>query len=113
MKLFALSSLISIISAGRYASLGDDCYDDETICYAAGLECADWQDSTYGDMATCEDCKKSNKTFKDSIGEVVEYACLDFFKHRKTIKYQKIKGNSHIRKKKSMKKTKKRKSIEK
>ena len=71
MKFIALAATIATASA----ALGDDCYYDATICAADGLECATWEDSQYGPMATCEDCSKDNKKIADSFGDEVEYVC--------------------------------------
>ena len=71
MKFLALSAAIATASA----ALGDDCYYDETICAPDGLECAKWEDSQYGEMASCEDCNKENKKISDSFGDEVEYEC--------------------------------------
>ena len=71
MKFITLSAAIATASA----ALGDDCYYDASICAPDGLECATWEDSQYGPMASCEDCNKDNKKISDSFGDEVEYAC--------------------------------------
>ena len=71
MKFLTLSAAIATASA----ALGDDCYYDASICAPDGLECATWEDSQYGPMASCEDCNKDNKKISDSFGDEVEYAC--------------------------------------
>ena len=71
MKFLALSAAIATASA----ALGDDCYYDASICAPDGLECATWEDSQYGPMASCEDCNKDNKKISDSFGDEVEYVC--------------------------------------
>ena len=71
MKFIALAATISSASA----ALGDDCFYDASICPPDGLECATWEDSQYGEMASCEDCTKENKKIADSFGDEVEYVC--------------------------------------
>ena len=71
MKFIALAAMI----ASANAALGDDCYFDASICAPDGLECATWEDSQYGPMASCEDCNKENKKIADSFGDEVEYQC--------------------------------------
>ena len=71
MKFITLSAAIATASA----ALGDDCYYDASICAPDGLECATWEDSQYGPMASCEDCNKDNKKISDSFGDEVEYVC--------------------------------------
>ena len=72
MKFIALSALI----ATAFAALGDDCYYDASVCDSDGLKCATWNDSQYGDMASCEDCKEgSNRVITDSYGDPVTYEC--------------------------------------
>ena len=71
MKFIALSAAIATASA----ALGDDCFYDETLCDADGLKCAKWDDSQYGEMASCEDCSEGNKEITDSFGDPVTYQC--------------------------------------
>ena len=71
MKFITLSAAIATASA----ALGDDCYYDASLCDPDGLECATWEDSQYGPMASCEDCNKDNKKISDSFGDEVEYVC--------------------------------------
>jgi hypothetical protein len=56
MKFLALTALIATASA----ALGDDCFYDKTLCNDGGFFCATWEDSQYGDMASCEDCSSSS-----------------------------------------------------
>ena len=72
MKYFAFCALV----ASTQAALGDDCYYDASICAADGLFCATWEDSQYGDMASCEDCTDGvGQMITDSYGDLVEYVC--------------------------------------
>ena len=71
MKSFAIAALIAVTSA----KLGEDCYYDETVCDSDGLACAKWNDSQYGEMASCEDCSQGNQEITDSYGDPVEYQC--------------------------------------
>ena len=71
MKSFALAALLAVTSA----KLGEDCYYDETVCEDDGLACAKWNDSQYGEMASCEDCSQGNQEITDSYGDPVEYQC--------------------------------------
>ena len=69
MKFIALSALIATASA----ALGDDCYYDASVCDSDGLSCATWNDSQYGEMASCEDCSNGNQEITDSYGDAVTY----------------------------------------
>ena len=71
MKFLAVIAAINTASA----ALGDDCYYDASVCAPDGLECATWEDSQYGSMASCEDCTKENKKLTDSFGDETEYVC--------------------------------------
>ena len=71
MKSFALAALVAVTSA----KLGEDCYYDNDICTDSGLACAYWNDSQYGEMASCEDCSQGNQEITDSYGDPVEYQC--------------------------------------
>jgi hypothetical protein len=72
MKFFAYCALI----ASTNAALGDDCYYDASICATDGLFCATWEDSQYGDMASCENCDDGvGQMITDSFGDLVEYVC--------------------------------------
>ena len=71
MKFLAVIAAINTASA----ALGDDCYYDASVCAPDGLECATWEDSQYGSMASCEDCTKENKQLTDSFGDETEYVC--------------------------------------
>ena len=73
MKFFALSALV----ASTNAALGDDCFYDTSVCStdSTGHYCASWNDSQYGEMASCEDCSEGNQFIQDSYGDIVEYIC--------------------------------------
>ena len=72
MRVIALAALV----ATTEAALGDDCFYDASICNAPQLYCATWEDSQYGDMASCEDCTDgAGQTIYDSFGDRVEYVC--------------------------------------
>jgi hypothetical protein len=46
------------------------------MCLADGLWCAEWEDSQYGEMASCEECTNGEGQFiSDSYGDLVEYTC--------------------------------------
>ena len=68
-------ALIAIAASTTQAALGDDCYYDASICADDGLDCAEWEDSQYGPMASCEDCSNGNQFITDSYGDPVEYQC--------------------------------------
>merc|ERR1712086_1055345 len=73
MKFFALCALV----ASTNAALGDDCFYDTSVCNtgSTGHYCASWDDSQYGEMASCEDCSEGNQFIQDSYGDIVEYIC--------------------------------------
>ena len=73
MKFFALCALV----ASTNAALGDDCFYDTSVCStdSTGHYCASWNDSQYGEMASCEDCSEGNQFIQDSYGDIVEYIC--------------------------------------
>merc|ERR1712127_24794 len=73
MKFFALCALV----ASTNAALGDDCFYDTSVCNtgSTGHYCASWNDSQYGEMASCEDCSEGNQFIQDSYGDIVEYIC--------------------------------------
>merc|ERR1712086_935941 len=73
MKFFALSALV----ASTNAALGDDCFYDTSVCStdSTGHYRASWNDSQYGEMASCEDCSEGNQFIQDSYGDIVEYIC--------------------------------------
>merc|ERR1712086_245372 len=73
MKFFALCALV----ASTNAALGDDCFYDTSVCNtgSTGHYRASWDDSQYGEMASCEDCSEGNQFIQDSYGDIVEYIC--------------------------------------
>ena len=71
MKFIALTALV----ATTQASLGEDCYFDNSRCDKDGLSCAKWEDSQFGPMASCEDCSEGNQQFLDSFRNTVTYEC--------------------------------------
>ena len=47
----------SVLAKKAKTTLGADCYYDDSLCDPDGLKCAHWNDTIYGEMETCEDCR--------------------------------------------------------
>ena len=73
MKTFAIAALVATTQA---STLGDDCWYNADMCLPDGLWCATWEDSQYGEMASCEECTDGvGQMISDSYGDLVEYVC--------------------------------------
>ena len=75
MKYIAVAALVAQTQA---STLGDDCWYNADMCLPDGLWCATWEDSQYGEMASCEECTDGvGQMISDSYGDLVEYTCPD------------------------------------
>tara|TARA_B100000780_G_scaffold261900_1_gene214649 strand:+ start:78 stop:461 length:384 start_codon:yes stop_codon:yes gene_type:complete len=73
MKYIAIAALVATTQA---STLGDDCWYNADMCLPDGLWCATWEDSQYGEMASCEECTDGvGQMISDSYGDLVEYVC--------------------------------------
>merc|ERR1740127_67071 len=73
MKYIAICALVAQTQA---STLGDDCWYNADMCLPDGLWCATWEDSQYGEMASCEECTDGvGQMISDSYGDLVEYVC--------------------------------------
>ena len=73
MKYIAIAALVAQTQA---STLGDDCWYNADMCLPDGLWCATWEDSQYGEMASCEECTDGvGQMISDSYGDLVEYTC--------------------------------------
>ena len=69
MKYIAVAALVAQTQA---STLGDDCWYNADMCLPDGLWCATWEDSQYGEMASCEECTDGEgQMISDSYGDLV------------------------------------------